>query len=1038
MRLIILISILPLLFLPVNTIAQDVNAGLKREAINHMRYQRYGEAIDLLNKYISANARGAEGYHLRGLCREKREEYQYSVLDLRRAVRLDGTNQKYREDLSRVLAVWHRYLRKKIDGYKREIAIDPSYPFNYLEIGKCHRWLEEWKEAEIWYDKYLALDDNASPDEIIRYTEILAKTGSISKGERILKKFVDRYPDDWRLWSRYGYFTMWLGNYRNAERAFQNALGFKPFFKEAQDGLDIARREGYLTKYVPRAYEKVYPIDRYYRLIKKNPDDDETRFALVADLIKADRDQEAYEQLQILKEKYEGTPRYEQLKEELKNYQINKYSNKLNESLVLLKEFPTDAEATKNAFNALMKLERFSEAKEILSEYLDLKPDDNEMRMHFAKTLSWYNDYEMAEELLRPVIEKDPYNKEAIKMLAGIYAEDYDYDTALEILGAYVERFEENEELDVRYLMGKYYAWNYQWDDARLVTKSLVENDPTNNEYKLLAGQVIVWTVDQEEFPKAEGYFTDILAEDEKNLYAILGMCTIRAWERNLPGAKEYLDMAKKYHPDSPETITIENFYNSQVLVQAEREAMNIRAEAGKLAQEGDCPGAVAKYEEYFAAVDNPEKQAYLEFASANICAGNYSRAEGIYDELLNTAYDFDVALARGKLYIWQQDSVKAMEEMLRLKEEDPQNFDVRMFLGDAYRLNREYSEAEDLYDELLDETQDSMEIRMLEDRLRLIPPYGLSAGLRSFWNFIVPTNLAIIPSASFYKDNQDLMFYRYGSRAELGMLRYFSFGIGLYRTHLESENLDQILTDFRGNATLFLSDKITLGYSYGKTNIENEAHKYNSTVSASYKEGDKWQISFSYEDNDSRVLFYSPRLINKRSDSYLYSLFGKYDSHKNLYLEGAYRYFIITAIDSISFFPAGQVQVAPGNIGNDFRIKLGKYFNNNTILAGYEFYFADYGMISDYYYSPEEFDTHSIWLDWFAHKDKELEVKLGGKIGYSPAVDYIISDIHGELLYEPIENFRLSAQAGLGNSYRFDSSYKYFSASISAYWGIY
>ncbi|MDZ7763108.1 MAG: hypothetical protein U5K00_01590 [Melioribacteraceae bacterium] len=42
-------------------------------------------------------------------------------------------------------------------------------------------------------------DDDASPDEIIRYTEILSHTGSIRKGEIILEEFVSRYPEDWRL-----------------------------------------------------------------------------------------------------------------------------------------------------------------------------------------------------------------------------------------------------------------------------------------------------------------------------------------------------------------------------------------------------------------------------------------------------------------------------------------------------------------------------------------------------------------------------------------------------------------------------------------------------------------------------------------------------------------------------------------------------------------------------------------------------------------------------------------------------------------------
>ncbi|MDZ7764051.1 MAG: hypothetical protein U5K00_06440 [Melioribacteraceae bacterium] len=134
----------------------------KTRAIEHMQAGRFGEAIDLLNKYISTNAREAEGYNLRAICFENRSQYQNAVLDFRRAIALEPSNNEYRENLSRVIGVWYPQLRKKIEGHKREIAIDPNNPFNYLEIGKSYRWMEEWDLAEQWYDEYLLRDQNAS------------------------------------------------------------------------------------------------------------------------------------------------------------------------------------------------------------------------------------------------------------------------------------------------------------------------------------------------------------------------------------------------------------------------------------------------------------------------------------------------------------------------------------------------------------------------------------------------------------------------------------------------------------------------------------------------------------------------------------------------------------------------------------------------------------------------------------------------------------------------------------------------------------
>jgi len=252
--------------------AQNRGTELLELAKSHMASERFGEAIDLLNKYISQHPQEAEGYYLRGISYEKRLQYPYAALDLKRAVKLNSKNAKYKNALDRVTKVWYAQLRKRIEGYKREIAIDPSIAKNYLEIGKSYRQMEEFNLAEKWYDKYLQHDDNASADEIIRYTEILAYTKHIKKGQTILKKWVERYPKDWRLWSRYGTFSLWLGERKVAEHAFQTALGFKPYFQEALDGLDKARKMAYVTDYAPRSLEKEFVVDRYYRLVKKHPE----------------------------------------------------------------------------------------------------------------------------------------------------------------------------------------------------------------------------------------------------------------------------------------------------------------------------------------------------------------------------------------------------------------------------------------------------------------------------------------------------------------------------------------------------------------------------------------------------------------------------------------------------------------------------------------------------------------------------------------------------------------------------------------------
>jgi len=476
--------VLAICLLPLTANAQNNSEGLKRRAIQKMQAGRFGEAIDLLNKYIAKNARKAEGYNLRGLSFEKRTQYVNAILDFRRAHKLKPNNAEYKKNLDRTITVWHKILRKRIEGFKREIAIDPSNAFNYLEIGKSYRWLEEWKNAEIWYDKYLARDDNASPDEIIRYSIILAKTGSIVKGEKILKKYVERYPNDWRLWSRYGYFTLWLGKRNIAKNAFETALGFKPFFKEAQDGLDLATNKAYITQYQPEDYErnrrrrwKVYPIDRDYRKLKRNPNDDETRFLLVKELIGANRYAEAYDQMQYLKPNYENTTRYQNLWTEISDY----VSNKIDNLETKLKEYPTDSTALHNMVGLYVGQERYSEAEELLKEYLDLVPGDADTRFEYAKVLSYDRKFADALEQVTKAIEDNP-SAVKYKLLAGqleIWMNG-DLDKSQQYLEDYISV--NPNDINALLALGTLYFQKHNFDESKIYADKVAAIDPKNED----------------------------------------------------------------------------------------------------------------------------------------------------------------------------------------------------------------------------------------------------------------------------------------------------------------------------------------------------------------------------------------------------------------------------------------------------------------------------------------------------------------------------------------------------------------------------
>lgn len=956
---IFLLFVIVLLSVTSHTYAQqDREQGLRQQAIQHMSAGRYGEAIDLLNKFISANPRLAEGYNLRGLCFEKRGQFENAVTDFERAVKLMPNNNEYAQNLQRVRDIWYEQLRKKIQGHKREIAIDPTTPENYLEIGKSYAFMEEWELAEEWYDEYLERDQNASPDEIIRYVNILAKTEHIKKGEQILKIYVERYPDDWRLWSRYGYFTMWLGNNRTAEEAFLTALEFKPYFQEAQDGLDLARREGYVIQQeVPDSRE--YPIDRYYRLLRSNPDDIEMRFALVDELIKAERMEEAYDQLQILGIDAYDDPRYQEKWEYVINFRDETYRSRIDQALAKIEEDPTDKQAVKTAARYYEYLEEYDNAYYILTDYFDAVPEesDQELRYQYARIAAWSRDFDKAIEIIDDLL--------------------FEY--------------------------------------------------PDNLEYQLFRSQLSVWN--NRDLELAREYLTNILSKQPDNVDALISMGSLKIADREFDEAQVYADSAKALAPLNDEVIKLQSNIDFQRL-RAEEEALYEILEEGRgYVLDGECESALPYYEDYLAQAE-PNNLILKEYGDVQFCAEHYQEALDIYNEVLYDGYFYEAALQRGKVLYALGDSLQAAEAFEEIVLEDPEDFEANLYLGDSYAKLERYDSAEAIYDTLLTWELDSTQTKMVTLRKEFLPATGLGSIFESFPNYV-----GLAPNLTYYNDNLSFSYTNVGGRLEVGVTNYLSLGVSYAKTYVRGDEaslnedvIDNIafsgsrdFTTFKGHVFITFTQNLRMGVGVGVLNTQGAETQDNEVdLFVRYYKEDLVSISGTYIQSDGAIILYSPYLIDIRYEASNYRLSGWYKHKSGFYSEGYFQY----------------VSISDENEGNDLQLRGGKYFTD-YFLAGYEYFYSNFRFDADLYYSPINFESHSIFLRVDLEEDEIAEVKLLGKLGYVPNSDFLILQGGAEGTYKFSDDFSASAAVTLGSTSRDDTSYRFFSGQISAYWNI-
>ena len=952
--------ITPLIF------SQAQTDAIKNEAKRQMLVGRYGDAIDLLNRYVSACPQEADGYNLRGLCYEKRGQYEMAVYDFRSARKIQPDNSEINRNLTETTDAWYKLLYNKIEGHKREIAINPKRPINYLEIGKSYKNLGDWQIAEDWYDKYLTMEE-ASPDEIIRYTEILARNNHIQKGEPVLKRFTEKFPADQRLWSRYGYFELWLGKKKNAIDAFEKALALKPYFKEAMNGLDLAKGNGYIytvndTSYrygkTPRGTKpREYAIDKYFRMLKKNPQDNDLRFTLIDELLKHNRFEEAHEQLLIMQpdEIIAGTDRFKNKLDYVSGLQDSIYNDNIKTYAV---EF-----------------------------------------------------------------EKNNNNRNAAVKLSDSYAHLYDYDNAIDVLEKYLATVKENEDLDLRFMLAKYAGWSYKWNIAFNQMAILMKYAPDNKDYKLFSARLVAWNVldaKPDEIERAKGFLLDILKDDPKNLDALLSMSFLYAGVGNISEAQKYLNMAKIVSPDSKEVEAVENHINTRALVEKEREILRMRAEAGKLHDAGKFEAAADKYNEIMARLDNPEKNILLEYAAYNTSAKRYTIAIKTYDRVLQMGPDFDVASLRAINYLAAGDTLKAMEELNALKTERPYDFSANFYLGDIYERMKRNDEAINLYQSMLDANSknlvslDSSQVSVFNSRLGYLKA-GSGYG-SSFLGYI-----SLAPFAAFYSDNQNFTFSNYGGRIETGIAPHFSLGASFIRYNITSPSNQRNLTSLLGHI-IFSADNFTASAGFGQIRSSLASQQNVLLLNARYEKKGNFGLGLSYEKNDARVLLYSPFLLDTSISAGIFRFTGNLTLTQTFSLSGYYSYINISA---------------DNNAGHDFRIRIDKSVIE-IIHFGYEYNYVNYSRISSLYYSPRNFQSHSIWADWNFNKDQKISLDLGGKIGYVPSYDFILREIYGEAVYHPVQVFTITGRISNSGSVRFGSGYNFWAGYLTCYVSIF
>ncbi len=89
----------------------------------------------------------------------------------------------------------------------------------------------------------------------------------------------------------------------------------------------------------------------------------------------------------------------------------------------------------------------------------------------------------------------------------------------------------------------------------------------------------------------------------------------------------------------------------------------------------------------------------------------------------------------------------------------------------------------------------------------------------------------------------------------------------------------------------------------------------------------------------------------------------------------------------------------------------------------------------TDLYWSPENFESHSIWADWEIVNDADVTANIGGRLGYIPSDEFILREFYGITSVKLADSFTIQGRLTFSTTAQSGKGYTSTSFGLSAFW---
>lgn len=603
------------------------------EALDLYNSGLYQEAIIVLNQHLKKSPEDLESRTLLASAYFKIKKFDAAVKECEMILAQDSTREETKRVLTQARAQIEQDRAKRIAYYQNLLQKHPENLSYRLALARFYVQEGDYREAEKNFQEYLK-GKSEDIEAWFEYAQVLSWQKKNNRAIEIYQNYLKKEPGNLRFRIGLGYALLWSGRVAEAKKEFLAVLRVDSTQREAREGL-----KAIAALPAPKVY--VYPIDRYYAILKREPKNNQVRLSLIKELLKAKRFDEAYNECQKLLNLQPEHPEGIKLLKEIERQTLEFHQERVSSLTDYVKEHPEDEAARLNLASSLFFLEKYREAIIQLKAYLEKRPADVEARLKYAQSLfntqdmegarqeygmvlkEWpdslqirlefarclfWKDRERAEQELLLILTKQPNNLDAYLTLAKLYlisgnlerAKDK-YEQVLKIAPGNKGALQGLKDIEVERYKQTEKEWWEKLNAARLATGN-------------------------DDYASAIPLYEEYLEENPQDWTTKLEYARVLSWAKEYDSSINVYQEILEQIPNDPE----------------------LRTEFARvLFWKGDYPQAAAEYEKALALYpkDNPDVKVLLGLAEAYREMGEFDKAEREYQKILKINPYANIAL---------------------------------------------------------------------------------------------------------------------------------------------------------------------------------------------------------------------------------------------------------------------------------------------------------------------------------------------------------------------------------------------------------